>query len=329
MDVKVYNEILKDYENIRNKNKQILKNKKDEIIEKIPKIADIEKEIVEISIDNMKKGINQNEMERDISKQNIEQKLDVLNKKIEDLLIKNGYSKDDLKIKYDCNECKDTGYFNGKFCNCFKQKNINITYKQANILKLKEENFDTFDIGYFSNNIEKGESKSPLQNINQIKDIALEFCENINTPNQKNLLFIGNTGLGKTFLTNCIADKIIKKGYTAIYQTAPMLMDILIEHKFSYGSNSSKQEYEKIFNSDLLIIDDLGTETMSNIKFTELFNIINTRLLNDKKIVISTNLTLNELYKAYDERVISRLIGNFKICKFIGEDIRLKKKKMG
>jgi DNA replication protein DnaC len=329
MDVKIYNEILKDYENTRNKNKQNLKNIRDEILIKIPKIADIENEIIQLSIDNMKKVINQSEIERDISKQNIEQKLKYLNNKIEELLVKNGYLKDELKLKFDCQMCKDTGYCNGKFCKCFKQKNINMTYKQANILKLKDENFETFDIAYFSNNIEKGESKSPLQNIIQIKDIALEFCENIDVPSQKNLLFIGNTGLGKTFLTNCIADKIIKKGYTAIYQTAPMLMDILIEHKFSYGSNSSKQEYEKIFNSDLLIIDDLGTETMNNIKFTELFNIINTRLLNDKKIVISTNLTLNELYKAYDERVISRLIGNFKICKFIGEDIRLKKKKMG
>ncbi len=103
----------------------------------------------------------------------------------------------------------------------------------------------------------------------------------------------------------------------------------IIEYKFSYDRNSSaKTEYSKILEADLLIIDDLGTETMSNTKFTELFNVINTRLLNNKKIIISTNLTLNELYNLYDERVMSRIIGNFNIYRFVGEDIRLKKRKI-
>ena len=106
-------------------------------------------------------------------------------------------------------------------------------------------------------------------------------------------------------------------------------MDKVIEYKFSYNKTGiEKEQYNKIFNVDLLIIDDLGTETMSNNKFTELFNIINTRLLKNKKMLISTNLTLKELYKEYDERVMSRLIGSFTICKFVGEDIRLKKKKI-
>lgn len=106
-------------------------------------------------------------------------------------------------------------------------------------------------------------------------------------------------------------------------------MDQILDYKFSYDkTESQKEKYNRIFNVDLLIIDDLGTETMNNNKFTELFNIINTRLLNNKKMVISTNLSLNDLYNRYDERILSRLIGNFTICKFIGEDIRLKKKKI-
>ena len=100
-----------------------------------------------------------------------------------------------------------------------------------------------------------------------------------------------------------------------------------MEYKFSSNKNA-KNEYTKILNSDLLIIDDLGTETMSNVKFTELFNIINSRLLNNKKMVISTNLSLSELYNLYDERVMSRIIGNFSIYRFVGEDIRLKKRKL-
>ena len=118
-----------------------------------------------------------------------------------------------------------------------------------------------------------------------------------------------------------------------------MHSDYMIEHaNFSVKKNDSKKavffansnseaEYLKILESDLLIIDDLGTETMSNIKFTELFNIINTRLLKDKKTIISTNLDLNELASFYDERVISRIIGNYIICRFFGDDVRLKAKK--
>ena len=217
-------------------------------------------------------------------------------------------------------------------CKCFKQALLNESYKQSNINKLEEENFETFDIGFYSNkrNKEKyGIEKSPLENIECIKNIALNFAKNIDLPETKNLLFVGNTGLGKTFLANAIAKEVLSQGKTVVYQTAPILMDKIIEYKFNFDKTANdKQEYNKIFDVDLLVVDDLGTETMSNNKFTELFNIINTRLLRNKKIVISTNLTLNELYKQYDERVMSRLIGNFTICKFIGEDIRLKKKRI-
>ncbi len=217
-------------------------------------------------------------------------------------------------------------------CNCFKQAVINETYKKSNISKLDEENFSTFDIGFYSNKVDKqryGIDKSPRENIEHIKNISKEFASNIDNANQKNLLFIGNTGLGKTFLSNAIAKFVMDNAKTVMYETAPVLMDKVIEYKYSYDKEGKKKEqYNDIFDVDLLIIDDLGTETMSNNKFTELFNIINTRLLNNKKIVISTNLTLNELYKQYDERVMSRLIGNFVICKFVGDDIRLKKKRI-
>ena len=162
-----------------------------------------------------------------------------------------------------------------------------------------------------------------------IKKISQDFCKNIKNNNQKSLLFTGNTGLGKTFISNCIAKDVIDQGMNVVYQTSPILMDQILDYKFSYDkTESQKEKYNRIFNVDLLIIDDLGTETMNNNKFTELFNIINTRLLNNKKMVISTNLSLNDLYNRYDERILSRLIGNFTICKFIGEDIRLKKKKL-
>ena len=120
---------------------------------------------------------------------------------------------------------------------------------------------------------------------------------------------------------------MIKKGKNVLYQTAPVMLDAIIDYRF--GKTKGTNILDSILNVDLLIIDDLGTECINNMKFTELFNIINTRLLNQKKItktIISTNLSLRNLYSTYDERIVSRIVGNYDICYFFGDDIRFKKK---
>lgn len=331
MDVNVLKDLLKEYSLKKQKAENECRNFKKEIFLKIPEVANLQDELANISIRSLKNNMIQDEISREIETQNLEIKINQINDKIAKALKKNGYTLEMFNPKYECDICKDTGYIGSKQCYCLKQKVINIAYKQSNVLKLEDENFETFDTCYYSTKIDDkyGSKKSPLENIEDIRKLSLNFCNNISDKNQKNLLFIGGTGLGKTFLSNCIASEVIKNGYTAIYQTAPILMDTVIEHKLTYGKNdNNKEKYNQIFDADLLIIDDLGTETMNNIKFTELFNIINTRLLNNKKMIISTNLTINKLYDTYDERVASRLIGNFMICKFIGEDIRLKKKKL-
>jgi len=132
---------------------------------------------------------------------------------------------------------------------------------------------------------------------------------------------------GKTYLSNCIANELLKTGKTVLYQTAPILFDMILDYKFG-KDNVSQEAYQNIFNVDLLIIDDLGTESINSVKHSEIFTILNTRLLNQNKItktIISTNLSLKELYNIYDERILSRIVGGYNICKFFGEDIRLKK----
>ena len=217
-------------------------------------------------------------------------------------------------------------------CSCFNQELINESFKQSNLSKIKEENFETFDFGYYStcNDKEKyGIEKSPLENIDGIRKLAYRFSHSLNDPDQKNLLFTGSTGLGKTFLANCVASEAIKQGKSVIYQTAPILLDKMIEYKFRFNKTESDMEdYNKIFEVDLLIVDDLGTESMNSAKFSELFNILNTRILRNKKILISTNLTPQEIKREYEERIFSRFVGDFIICRFVGEDIRILKKKM-
>ena len=336
MNSDIYRKIKREYDIKRQAKIDEATRRKQKVYIDNPKLGEIENEINMLALSITRNILNSDDITRQVEEENMKQKLDKLEAKYENELNRLGIIKQEIEPEFDCKICNDTGIVkNGDIvetCNCFKQKIIDETYKQSNINKLDEENFETFDIGFYSNKSDKekyGIDKSPLQNIEHIKDIALEFSKNIDNTSQKNLLFVGNTGLGKTFLANCIAKRVIESGKTVVYQTAPVLMDKVIEYKFSYDKDDNqKEQYNKIFDVDLLIIDDLGTETMSNNKFTELFNIINTRLLKNKKILISTNLTLNELYKQYDERVISRLIGNFTICKFVGEDIRLKKKRI-
>lgn len=336
MNNDIYRKIKREYDIKRQVKIDEAKKVKQQVYSENPRLEEIEKEKNILALKITRNILNSDEITRQVEEENMKSKLENLEKKYEQELNKLGVEKDSLEPKFECEICQDMGLVKKgdliETCKCFKQAIINETYKQSNINKLEEENFETFDIGFYSNKKDKekyGIEKSPLENIECIKNIALNFVENIDLPEQKNLLFVGNTGLGKTFLANCIAKKVLEMGKTVVYQTAPVLMDKVIEYKFSYDkTGEQKEQYNKIFDVDLLVIDDLGTETMSNNKFTELFNIINTRLLKNKKILISTNLTLNELYAQYDERVMSRLIGNFTICKFIGEDIRLKKKKI-
>lgn len=336
MDNQIYKEILKDRDIKRQKKIDEAIIKKNKLYADYPELEEIERKINMVALNTTRNIVASDELTRQVEAENMKLKLEKLEKEKEKVLKKIGVSKEDLEPKFDCKICNDTGIVrNGNttsFCTCFKQDILNYTYKQSNILKLDEENFKTFDNCYYSNKKDKekyGIEKSPLENIELIKKLSIEFCNNIKSEKQKNLLFTGNTGLGKTFLSNCIAKEVIEKGLNVVYQTSPILMDQILDYKFSYDkTQEQKEKYNKIFNVDLLIIDDLGTETMNNNKFTELFNIINTRLLNNKKMVISTNLTLNDLYNRYDERILSRLIGNFTICKFIGDDIRLKKKRI-
>lgn len=238
---------------------------------------------------------------------------------------------------YECKLCNDTGYVldeNNKtvLCSCIKQKLFNIKYNSSNIGDLNKENFSTFDVSLYSTEINPDKFKaniSPRTNIENIKKIADNFISNFDNPEEKNLLFIGNTGLGKTFFSNCIANELLKADKTILYQSASSMLDSIIDYKFG-KENSSDNIYNNTLSVDLLIIDDLGTENINALKFAELFNIINTRLLNQNnhitKTIISTNLNIDNLFKNYDERIVSRLVGYYNICRFFGDDIRFIKK---
>jgi len=249
----IYRKIKREYDIKRQKSIDDAKIKKRKIYEQNPKLEEIENEINMLALKITRNILNSDQISREIEQENMKEKLSKLQKKYDNELNKMGINKFEIEPKFECEICQDTGVIKAGdlivSCKCFKQEIINETYKQSNINKLDEENFETFDIGYYSNKRDKekyGTEKSPLENIEGIKKIALKFAENIDLKEQKNLLFVGNTGLGKTFIANCIAKKVLTNGKTVVYQTAPVLMDKVIEYKFSYDKAADKKEqYEK------------------------------------------------------------------------------------
>lgn len=320
----------REYEYKRNEANKLFLAEKKAIYDSNPKLSELDLEIKKNGIQAAKLSLSNNSEEKRIAKQNLEKKLLDLKSEKERILKSLNFK---LEPKYTCDKCKDTGYIyssNGsEMCSCMKQNLINEAYNNSNMHNLKNETFEKLDLNLFSNESNCGLYKSnlsPKENMNKIISISKDFIDNFEIAEQKNLLFTGTTGVGKTFLSSCIANEILKKGYTVLYQTAPILLDSIFDYKYNSKSSDAKSLYDNFFNVNLLIIDDLGTENLTAAKFAELFTILNSRLITpNTKTIISTNLTLEDLSKSYDSRILSRLIGNYTICRFFGNDIRLKK----
>lgn len=337
MNNPILKQILNEYKVKNNIAIQNETKKKQDLLKVNPRLAEIESEISKISIETAKLVIMANSDEKKKLLDELKKKSNILIKEKTKFLKDLSKTTDFFEPDFECKVCSDTGFVQkaGKsvMCNCLKQKIYDIAYNKSNIGNLEHENFGTFNIRLFSDKADKERFKSdisPRENMNLLKEKAMNFIENFDDLLEKNLIFTGGTGLGKTFLTNCIANEILKEGKTVLYQTAPVMFDEILDEKYGKESNVVNLQ-ENILNVDLLIIDDLGTEKISDSKIEELFIIINTRLLNQNhkitKTIISTNLTVKELFDMYTMRIGSRLAGSYRFLRFFGDDIRLKKGK--
>ncbi|WP_446898113.1 ATP-binding protein [Clostridium sp. LBM24168] len=311
--------IMKIYENIRNEENKSLNNRREEIQKKLPEILDIEKQIGLYSIKLSIQLVN-NSKENKIYLNQMREKITELRIKKSELLVANNYPMDYLEIHYRCPKCKDTGFIGTQKCNCYNQKLVNLYYKNSHLTNiLQNNNFENYNPELFSSEKSSGEHISPRKNIENIASKCWNFIKNFSN-SKENLFFYGTAGTGKSFMSNCIAKELLDIGYLVVYKTAEILMQNLREIRFA----NNKDLKDLLLNCDLLIIDDLGSEQITDFSKTELFNILNMRLLSGKKILISTNCDLEEILKMYSERISSRLLGNFTLCKFFGEDIRIK-----
>ena len=322
----LYKEILRHYDDIRTAAAAKLRQKREELYNRLPRIEEIDNQISMAGIKMAKAVLNSPSEAVDIAL-SLKENLKELTKEKEELLRENGFPSDYLEIEYRCPICKDTGFVEDSRCSCFSQKLVDLAYNSSNIKAIvKTENFDSFDLGYYSPNKEDGDGISPRENIQRILSACLRFTKTFGK-DFDNLLLYGSPGLGKTFLCNCIARELLDKGITVMYVTASQLFKAIEKERFSRNEEEEPSDYlEDVLGVDLLIIDDLGTEFTTVFTAGELFNIINTRLLNKKPVIISTNLALKDLSEKYSDRLISRLMGGFTTLKFFGEDIRILQK---
>ena len=319
-----YRDILNEYELQREKSREELEQKKKSLYSRLPRLRDIEDELVKLSIDITRAILNKSQDPLVLLEQLQKKQMDLKIEKAE-ILSANKYPIDYLELKYRCKNCKDMGFIDGIKCSCLVQKEIISLYQQSNLGEsIKHENFDQFRLDYYSD--EKDENGfSPRDNMKDIYLKCVRFVEDFDNHNFS-LLFVGSPGLGKTFMCNSIARELLKKGKSVIYQVSSELIDMVRKYKFDFeNEDNNSSSLNEIYNCDLLIIDDLGTELPTQFSSLVIYNILNKRLLNNKKIIVSTNLNTDEIMKSYSERIYSRLFGNLSMYKFFGEDIRLKR----
>lgn len=320
-----YKLLLRKYDIKRTHAMQDKKMREQEVYAQIPAIAKIDSSLNRNGVALIRSMLNPaHSKDIDAFRENSDELLRT--KKM--LLVENDYPADYLDVHYDCNSCQDTGFMGDKPCKCFKQNLINMAYEQSNLKDiLAFENFSNFNFSYYSPERESNMSRSPRKNMENIYQASVGFVEKFETE-KSNLLFYGPTGLGKTFLCNCIAKELLDNGYNVLYLTAIELFKLFDEARFHREDMplESKNILDTLNTVDLLIIDDLGTEFGNSFTAPDLFGVLNNRYLAQKSTIISTNLDPNEWKDLYSERVASRIFGNYTAYKFFGCDVRLLKK---
>ena len=298
-----------------------LEQRRQDAFRKVPRLAEIDREVASLSAQRAR-SLLQNGTG---SVADLKKEVAVLADERLALLRGNGFPDDYLEPRYICPHCQDTGYVGSRKCSCFKKAEIELLYTQSNIREiLEKENFEHFSFDWYSDTIKnEATGLSARETARRAYDAAWNFVRDFDARFQ-NLFLYGSTGVGKTFLSHCIAHELLKTAHCVLYFSAYDLFDRLAHTAFSRKSESDADE-DFIYDCDLLIIDDLGTELTNSFVSSELFFCINERLTRRKSTVISTNLKLEDFSATYSERTFSRIASNFQMLKLIGKDIRIQK----
>jgi len=320
---KIIKKVLGDFENKYKAASAAAEKRRKELHGKIPGFSDIEKELAGTYRELSRIMLGPKE-EFDLKIGGIKKQNTELQKKRKSLIKEAGYPANYAEPAYECKTCEDTGYKGGVVCDCLKKALAAESINHSGLGRvIKNQTFENFKLEHYKN-----QKKSSYRYMGSIRDdcktFVLNFGGKYSGDVKRHLMFMGPPGLGKTHLSSAIAVEVIKKGFDVYYDSAQSILYSFEKERFSRSGTFDSEILERYMTCDLLIIDDLGTEYSGNMSVSSLYNLINMRLLDNKSMIISTNLTGDEIKMKYDERIVSRIFGDFTPLQFIGEDIRIK-----
>ncbi|MEI6602690.1 MAG: ATP-binding protein [Clostridia bacterium] len=334
MKSEIYSKIKREFDAKRANALSEAENRLEDVRKNVIGFVDVEKEIAQISITALQAVLKKPEEAEQIATELTKQTDEKIIRKLK-LLENAGYAKDYLEPRFECQICDDTSIVKGAvgdaICTCFKQKLLENMFHESGLIKGKTAQFDQFNLDIFIDEKDPARfsiKNSPREQIKIIKERCLSYIESdFKELGAKCLLFFGNTGTGKTFMAQSIANEILLLGFTVAYVSAPLMFDKINEARMTFGEDEYEDYFAGLKDAELLVIDDLGTETFTDAKMSNLLQLLNAResldLVSPHKTIISTNLNLQGLQNRYDERIYSRIIGRFIICQFGGEDLRI------
>ena len=311
-----YKRIAAQYKDKNLRAKQAAEMRRAEVHERLPQVMEIDRALSTTGLRIMREALNGKEgLDERIKK--LEEGNELLLEARREILSAAGYPEDYTNVHYECDECMDVGFVNGKMCKCMRRALTMAGYESSGVLKLIEkQNFETFDLKYYDG--------AERTNMERTLARAKHYAATFDGEHMRNLLFIGTTGLGKTHLSSAIAKMVVENGYDVVYESAQKIFSDFEAEKFGRTAQGEDRT-SRYMTCDLLIIDDLGTEMQSQFTVSCLYNLVNTRLISEKSMIISTNIRKEELLSKYTDRITSRLFGEFEICVFSGKDIRSQK----
>ena len=311
----------------RNANQTELARRKERIYAQSPKIRELDNQIKSTMMEAigiaLSKGRDPERAVYEVGERNLE-----LQHALEKELVRLGYPGDYLDEIFSCPLCRDSGYKDGEMCRCLRDLYKKEQQKElSGLLKLGSETFDSFSLEWYSSMPGSAMETSERDAMECVYETCVEYARKFGK-RSFNLLLRGGTGLGKTFLSTCIAKVVSERGFSVVYDTAASIFSKFEEEKFSKTGDMQEiqSEIRRYLTCDLLIVDDLGTEMTTAFVISALYNLINTRLMTGKKTIVSTNLTSDEMKARYSPQILSRLEGEYQELPFYGRDIRLQKK---
>ncbi len=306
----------RELEEIRTRNRELGAERRRRAYAAAPRLAEIESEL-------MKNGTRLLEcvLKKNGSFEDVKESIRRLQHEKAAVLEKNGFAADFLDDIYSCRECRDTGYIGGKRCGCLKSLIVKWIGANSNLTEhMREQTFERFDFTLFAN--QGDDSDMALKIIRKLCDRAFSFAETFDETHE-NLLIMGNAGTGKTYISSCIANRALERGKTVYYQTAYRMFEFFEKEKFGKeGGEDAAETVRYIYDADLLIIDDLGTEFVTQFTTAAFFDVINSRIISGKSTVISSNLNLGAISDNYSQRIASRFVGDYTLLQTAGRDLR-------